>query len=264
MVYVMVQKKEHRIIWGCVMRYVTVGTFLILALGCTASVQADALLDQVIAGAKADKAIAWRVDRINTDLNDKGSVKETSLARFDGSAAPGTRWKLLSVNGKSASKKASADFSDKFNHNDFAPTYAQLATLLGTGAVKTAVTETSATYRIARLPAGTVTAAGYDLSAGLEALVTVDKTGAAPFVSHVRISAPKPFKPASIGKVEKLDRTMTFERGPNGLPVLTESVVDASFKVLVKSMSIRTHTAFQNQVPVVQTAALGTAAAEKR
>jgi hypothetical protein len=251
--------------WGCMMRNVKVGTFLFLTLGWTASVQADVLLEQVIAGAKADKAISWRVDRINTDLNDKGSVKETSLARFDGAAAPGARWKLLSVNGKTASKKASAEFSDKFNQNDFAPTYAQLANLLGTGAVKTAVTDTSATYRIARLPVGTVTAAGYDLSSGLEALVTVDKTGAAPFVSRVRISAPKPFKPASIGKVEKLERTMTFERGPNGLPVLTESVVDANFKVLVKSMSIRTHTAFQNQLPVIQTAALGApVAASKR
>jgi hypothetical protein len=243
------------------MRKTSLGTLLYFVFGCAPSVQADTLLDQVIASIKADKDIAWRVDRINTDLTDKGKVKEITVSRFDGAAPPGARWTLLNVNGKAASKKACAEFAEKFNQTNFSPTYAQLVKLLETGAVKTAATDTKTMYRIARLPAGTITAAGYDLSNGLEALVTVDRSGDNPFVSRVHISAPKPFKPVSIGKVEKLERTMTFERGPHGLPVLTQSVVDANFKVLVKSMTIRTNTAFQNQVPLMQTAALGSAIA---
>lgn len=224
-----------------------------------ASAQADALLDQVIAGAKADSRIIWKVDRLNTDMTASGETRETSVAHFDGSATKGSRWSLLTVNGKAAPARASAEFADKFNKADFAPTYAQLTELLGTGATKISSDTGSVRYRLASLPANAVTVSGYDLSKGLQAEFTVDTAGATPYVSTVSITAPKPFKPASIGRVDRLDRRMTFARGPQGMPVLMTSTVTANFKVLFKNISMRTHTLFQNQQPVTQTALLGKA-----
>jgi hypothetical protein len=223
----------------------------------TASVRADALLDQVMAGARADSQIAWRVDRLNTDMTATGETRETSLSRFDGTAAKGARWSLLSVNGKSAAAKDCADFSDKFNKTNYAPTYAQLTELLGSGAIKTGTDLSGTHYRLNALPAKAVTVSGYDLSKGLQAEFTVDTSGTTPFINTVRITAPKPFKPASIGRVDRLDRHMVFARGPQGMPVLVSSSVAADFKVLFKNISMRTHTVFQNQQPVVQTAQLG-------
>ncbi len=232
----------------------------LLFTGWSATAQADALLDQVVAGIKADQAVAWRVDRINTDFTNTGAAKSTTVAKYDGAAPRGTRWMLSAVDGKSPSKKASSDFADSFNKTGYTPTYAQLADLLSAGATKISEAPGVAHYRVACLPAKSVMAAGYDLSKGLQADVSIDTSGAAPFVNMVRITAPKPFKPASIGRVDKLDRSMTFARGPNGLPVLTQSEVNAQFKVLMKNITMRTHTAFQNQQPVVQTAQLGHAA----
>ncbi len=219
--------------------------------------QADALLDQVVAGIKADQAVVWRLDRINTDFTDTGAAKSISIAKYDGTAPRGKRWMLAAVDGKSPSKKAVSDFADSFNKTGYTPTYAQLADLLSAGATKISEAPGTVQYRIACLPEKSVMAAGYDLSKGLQADVSVDTSGPSPFVNLVRITAPRPFKPASIGRVDKLDRSMTFARGPNGLPVLTQSAVTAQFKVLLKSITLRTHTAFQNQQPIMQTAHLG-------
>lgn len=245
------------------MSLIKIGVAALFVCGSATAVRADALLDQIIAGARADKAIAWRVDRINTDMNNSGKADQVSVAHFDGAAASGARWSLVSINGQSATPKASADFSDKFNKSDFAPTYGQLADLLASGATKTGETDKTVRYRIDSLPAHTVVAGGYDLSKALQAEFTVDTSGPSPFVTSVHISAPKPFKPASVGRVDMLDRSMKFARGPQGLPILVESLVKADFKVLFKTMTIRTHTAFQNQLPIQQTAQLGKTAGSR-
>jgi hypothetical protein len=238
------------------MRMLRLGIVLLVA-GLAQTARADALLDQVIAGARSDADISWRVDRLNTDMDALGKAKEISLARFTGTSPAGTRWSLVSVNGKQASDKARATFSEKFNQSNYAPTYGQIAHFLKAGAERLASTPQSVTYRVKSLPAGTVVAAGYDLSKWLQADVIVDVTADKPFVSSVAICAPVAFKPASIAKVEKLDRSMTFALGPQGYPVLKETSVHSRFKVLVKNITLRTHSAFQNQTPMVQTAHLG-------
>jgi hypothetical protein len=218
------------------------------------AVQADALLELVVAGAKADKQVLWSVERINSDFDTSGKLKETSIAHFNGAAAKGARWSLVSVDGKAPKLSANKEFTKAFNAGDFAPTYAQVADLL----VGTAVKIAPNCYRLTGLPAKTVMAAGYDLSPFLQADVIVDSSGAQPYVSQVKITAPKAFKPMSLSKVQRLDRTLTFTRGPNGLPILATSVVSADFKVMLKTISLRTKTEFLAQKPLTQTAQMTT------
>jgi hypothetical protein len=229
---------------------------IICVLISGASARADALLDQVLAGAKADSKIAWRVDRLNTDMTPDGTTKETTLARFDGAAAKGTQWSLVSVNGKAAQEKACNEFSKSFNKGGFSPTYAQLVDMISPAAVRVSSDATGTRYRLPVLPAKAVVAAGYDLSRGLQADFTIDTSGATPFISAFNISAPKPFKPTSVARVDRLSRSMIYMLGPQGLPILKESTVAADFKVLFKNIAVRTRTAFSNQQPVMQTAQL--------
>ncbi len=218
----------------------------------TVPVRADALLDAVAAGARADRGVQWSVDRLNSDYDTAGQLKTSSVAHFNGAAAKGTRWALIAVDGKAPSSSAVQDFSKIFNAGDLAPTYAQVADLLTGAAIKVAPN----CYRVIGLPAKTVMAAGYDLSPYLQADIIVDASGMQPYVSQVKISAPTPFKPMSLSKVERLDRTLTFTRGPQGMPVLSASSVYADFKVMLKKISLRSQTQFHGQRPVVQTAQL--------
>ncbi len=233
---------DKSILW----RLGVAGSFFLSSL----AVQADSLLEQVVAGAKADKQLLWSVERVNSDFDTSGKLTETSVARFNGAAAKGTRWSLVSIDGKMPKPSADKEFTKNFNAGDFAPTYAQVADLLAGPATKISPN----CYRLMGLPAKTVMAAGYDLSAYLQADVIVDVSGSQPFVSQVKITAPKAFKPMSLSKVQRLDRTLTFTRGPNGLPILATSVVSADFKVMLKTISLRTKTEFLGQKALTQTA----------
>jgi hypothetical protein len=227
----------------------SVGLAFGLAL-VASSAYADALLDQIVAGAKADKQVQWSVDRTNADFDTDGKLKTTSIAHFNGAAAKGARWSLLSVDGKMPAASAEKEFSKMFNGGDYKPTYAQVADLLSG-----AVTKISPNcYRLTGLPAKTVMAAGYDLSPFLQADVFVDSSGTQPYVSQVKISAPKPFKPMRLSTVSRLERVMNFVRGPQGLPVMSSSAVISDFKVIFKTIALRTKTEFHAQKPLIQTA----------
>jgi hypothetical protein len=226
-----------------------VGLAFGFGLMCT-SAQADALLDQIVAGAKADKHVQWSVERSTADFDTDGKLKTTSIAHFNGAAAKGARWSLVSVDGKAPAANVEKEFSKAFNSSDYKPTYAQVADLLSG-----AVTKISPNcYRLVGLPAKTIVAAGYDLSSFLQADLFIDSSGAQPFVSQVKISAPKPFKPMSMSTVARLERVMNFIRGPQGLPMMSSSIVASDFKVIFKTIAIRTKTDFYSQKPLLQTA----------
>lgn len=73
------------------------------------------------------------------------------------------------------------------------------------------------------MPDGSVSAGG-DVSDKVAADATVDANGAAPFVSHLRVFARAPFRVMLIAKIDSLETSTDYARGPDGRSVLVHSV----------------------------------------
>jgi hypothetical protein len=229
------------------MRLSFFGAFLFVACATTASVRADALLQQALAPAADDAQRVWTVQRSALDYDADGHLKTKTVAQYDGTKPDGKRWSLLSVNGMEPSKSERDDFADIYKRNTLPPTYALVKTVVTANAIKLNETETMAHYRVPTLPAGSTAIKGLDLSKYTIADVTVDKRGPVPFICEVKVYAPKEFRPVAGGKVKRLERLLRFTMGKDGIPVLAEHSMTSDASILFKSITVRTVAQFSHQ-----------------
>jgi hypothetical protein len=115
-------------------------------------------------------------------------------------------------------------------------------------AFKLSETNSEAHYRVPTLPEGSTAIKGVDLSKYTIADVTVDKRGPVPFVSEVKVYAPKEFHPIAGSKVMRLERLLRFVMGKNGIPVLAEHSMISDASILFKPITIRTMAQFSHQI----------------
>jgi hypothetical protein len=213
---------------------------------------ADTLLTRALAPAADDVQRSWTVQRTGLDYDGKGRLKDKTIAQFDGTQPDGKRWSLLSINGAAPSKSERADFNEKFKANALPPTYALVKSVVTPNAEKLSETAIEAHYRVSTMPAGTTAIKGIDLSKFTIADVTVDKRGAIPFVSQVRVYAPKEFRPVPGGKVTKLERVLRFALGKDGIPVLAEHSMVSDATMLFKAITVRSTATFSHQETVAR------------
>lgn len=90
-------------------------------------------------------------------------------------------------------------------------------------------------------------ASGSDFSANAIAEASVSTTGPAPFVEQVRFTLVKPARLKLIAKVEGFEAITRYRVMPDGKPVPSEQVSDATGSVLGKQGRIRTTITFSDQ-----------------
>jgi hypothetical protein len=236
------------------MRLVYVGGCLFAALVLALPARADALLQRALAPAAEDAMRVWNVQRTGLDYDGAGNLKSKTVAQFDGTQPEGKRWALLSINGATPTKSQRADFNDIYKKNALPPTYGLVQTVVTSNALKLGETATQAMYRVTSLPAGSTAVRGLDLSKYTIADVTVDKHGVSPFVSEVRVYAPKEFRPMAGGKVKRLERILRFAMGKDGVPVLVEHSMISDASILFKSITVRSIAQFSHQAAIAQLA----------
>lgn len=242
------------------MRLLFIGVCLFATCSFTVPACADALLQRALVPAAEDAHRVWTVQRIGLDYDADGHLKTKTVSQYDGTQADGKHWSLLSVNGLEPTKSETSDFQDIYKRNALPPTYALVKTVVTPDAIKLSETESFANYRVASLPEGSTAVKGLDLSKYTIADVTVDKRGAIPFVSEVRVYAPKEFRPIAGGKVKKLERILRFIMGKDGIPVLSEHSMTSDASLLFKSITVRSVAQFSHQLVRVSTASLRAAA----
>lgn len=199
---------------------------LTIALLAALPARADALLDQIVAGARAAAPMGFQ----RTAVIEPGDPKQPTVKRvdrFDPAAPEPKRWTLVSVNGAPPTAKDQDQYRKQVTSVP-APGYYRIATFLSAGAVRAAHAQGHAVYRVAKLPAGSVKANGFDLSSRLSAELMVDQRGARPTVSRVRIYLAKPIRIMVVAKLDRFEAVSDYAAGGSGTPVLVAQSSDVT------------------------------------
>jgi hypothetical protein len=209
-----------------------------LAPALAAAPVADPLLQKLIAGAKAVPASSIRFERVskNSGREKDGPVEtEVRVDRWDG-----RQMTRISINGR----PATADEVEKARKaSSSVPGYHRVAEFLAGGARRTAEAPGQLTYHLDRLPKGSI-AMGGDRSDKFAGDVTVDTSGAQPFVSRMHFYAPKPFSIMFVAKVDRFDVVNDYRLGPDGRPMLVRQVQSISGAQFGKVGETRTESTF--------------------
>jgi hypothetical protein len=224
------------------MRTVAALPTIALALAMPAIARADAVQDQVVAAAKAVSPTGYGFTQ-TTRVERPGAAAKLFVSRYDPAKAVAQRWTLVSVDGKPPTAKAAAEAAKAARAQDV-PSYAEVAKWFGAAATRIAQTPTSATYRFARLPAGTVKIGKHDASADTMAEATVDLAGGVPVVTRVRYVSTAGFRMALVVKVDRYVFVTTYRAGLAAQPVIDSVTAEMTGSLLGKAGTLTTRTHF--------------------
>lgn len=183
---------------------------------------ADPLLTQVVESARAAKPFAFERQGVIEQVSGAKRREQHRTERFAGGA-----WSLVTADGRAPSEHDQAAFA-KAVASLPAPGYYRLATFLSGGAVRATDAQGRTIYRIARLPAGSVKASGFDLSDRLAAEATVEQANGRPYISRVRIFLPAPTRIMMVAKMDRFEAVSEYALGPGGAPVLTRQTTETA------------------------------------
>jgi hypothetical protein len=209
---------------------------------------ADALQDQVLAGARAAKETDFAFTQALV-IDQTGSKRRQVVSNYDPRRTAGARWKLVELDGKEPTAKE-LEAAAKRNGKRKPSTYADIADLFVGPAKRISSTPERVTYFFPRLPAGVLKMNDKDLSADTSAEAVVNISGKQPYVEQVRYRTNKPFRIALIAKVESLTAFANYRLMPDGRPVLQSSGSDMSGSAMGKSGSMKSRSSYAGHQPV--------------
>lgn len=211
----------------------------VLALAATGAAPADPLLARLLAGANAVPFATLSFDRstLASETGASGTERHTRVDRWDGHA-----WSVLSIDGKPPTP-AAATAALKSTSPDNVPGYYRLAAYLAAQPQRVVDATGAVTYRLARLPPGTVAikSAPPDKFA---AELAVDSSGPVPYVRRARYFAPQPFRMMMIARLDRFEATADYRLNAAGQPELVRQVIDVSGALFGRSGSQHTEYGF--------------------
>jgi hypothetical protein len=213
------------------------------ALGTPVASFADALQQQVLAGAKAVTARDFAFTQ-TTRVQRTGTPARDIVQRYDprrGTAA----WSLIKIDGRAPTPKESAA-SAKNSAKARVPTYARIDEWFGAPATRVATTPTSVTYRFASLPKGVVKLGSYDASSHTSAEAVVNTSGRIPFVERARFVSNTAFRMMLVVKVERFVFTTTNRIHADGRPVPDAVVTEFGGSFMGKAQTMKTQTIYSD------------------
>lgn len=201
---------------------------------------ADPLLDRIVAGARAVPPASIAYERSARTVVQEGSAPaktQTRTERWDGKAMT-----VLTIDGKPASAEEIAAGQKAAAGRPVAG-YHRVADYLGGGARRTTDAEGRTVYRVEGLPKGSIVV-GKDISDKVVAEATVDASGAAPFVSRLKMTLARPVSFFMVAKIERFEVVNDYRPGPGGRPALVRQVQTLAGAQMGKAGSTRTETVF--------------------
>lgn len=220
-------------------------------LGAASPALGDALLDRIVADARAvgPDDFAW-TRAVRTEQRSGGKVETRNIVeRYDPTRPADKRWTLLNVDGRAPTAKELQDHS-KAMADAMVPSYGRVARYLEAGAQRVAKGERTA-YRAMKLPKGALTIAKADLSAGAQAEAIV-ADGPKPYVERLDLVSTKPVRMMLVAKVERMDASSRYKLMPDGRPVLVEQISEMRGSMLGRAGTIRTVATFSDHRPVTK------------
>lgn len=195
------------------------------------------LLARIVAEAAGQEAKAGRYAYIRHMKVDSEDEVLDRVERFDPARPEGGRWTLLETGGQepTADQLADYDKNDKDRDSNVLEIYQDvIGDLDPAEAVLLEETETEAVYRLLNVNTDFLSMESDDLSKHLQARLTVDKTGPAPFASSLRIFVTEPVSKGMMAKINAFETAFSFMRHDRTGEVLPQEIrVEVSVKALV-------------------------------
>jgi hypothetical protein len=195
-------------------------TLVIFPAAGQAAPAADPVLLAVIAGARAVPPSTIAFERTSKTIAREASGATETSSRVD--RWDGRTLQRISTDGRPATAEEIATQA-KASKGRPVPGYHRIGDYLSGGARRISEKPGQITYRIDRMPKGSVDLNG-DKSDRFAADLTVDTSGATPVARQLHIFLPKPFSIMFVAKVDKFDVTNDYGTGRDGRPALVRSV----------------------------------------
>ncbi len=200
--------------------------FLALALAAAApapDLRLEPLREAIITDARALDPAGMAFERTTTAVRRGPGIKEKTVTveRWDG-----TRWTLVSVNGKAPSASQFKSFRKATAVNPV-PGYHRLAALLAAASDVQVDDEGRKILKIPVLPAGSVRTDSADISSHLSGEAVIATTEGKPWVARLKVRARENFKLNLLIKVTGFEQTFDYRLGPDGKPRLASQTADS-------------------------------------
>ena len=219
--------------------------FALAAGGLSCAAHADALQDQVLAGARAIRSDLYAFQRTMV-IERTGAARQVFVEQFDPRKPGAQQWALLSVDARTPTAKELEQWR-KADRGPV-PSYAQLAKWFGAPATRSDSAPGYVTYRFARLPAGAIKLGSHDASADTQAEALVNTKGKTPYVEQVRLASTKGFRMMLVASVQSMAVSGHYRLLSDGYPVPEESASIMTGSMLGKAATIHatvSYAAFQ-------------------
>jgi hypothetical protein len=196
---------------------------LLLAAAPADDVRLEPLREAIISDARAADPAGMAFDRTTTAVRRGPGIKEKTVTveRWDG-----TRWTLVSVNGKAPSASQFKSFR-KATAASPVPGYHRLAALLAAASDVQVDGDGRRVLKIPVLPAGSVRTDNGDISSHLSGEAVIATNDGKPWIARLKVKARENFKLNLLIKVTGFEQTYDYRIGPDGKPRLASQTADS-------------------------------------
>ena len=208
-----------------------------MSLTLAPAAHADALQDQLLAGARAVRADAY-VFRRTLAIERTGAARQVRVEQYDPRRPTPARWALVNIDGRVPTAKELAE--TRKQRRGPVPSYADLARWIGAPATRAPAPPGYVLYRFARLPKGALKLGPADVSGNMGAEALVNVKGARPFVERVRWTANKPFRMMLVASVRSMEIKGRYRLSADGQPVPADLSSQTAGSLFGKSGQLRT------------------------
>lgn len=188
----------------------------------------DELKQRILAQAQSVGAEDFAFTRtIKSEQVSNGKTEQhVNIDKYDPTKSGDTRWTLVSVDGAPPSADALSRYK-KETPKRRVPGYYRLAKYFGTAATVSTDAKGRTLFHFNSLPKDTAIVLDSDVSSNTSADVSVSDANGSPFAEQVHLTV-KPMRIKLIMKLDSYQSTARYRIGPEGKPLLVESVADMS------------------------------------
>jgi hypothetical protein len=186
----------------------------------------DDLKQQILAQAQSISPDSYAFTRtVKSEQTSNGKTEQhVNIDKYDPTKSGDASWTLVSVDGA----PPSADVLSKYKKETpkrRVPGYYRLAKYFGTAANVSTDAKGRTVFHFSSLPKDTAIVMDSDVSSNTSADVSVTEGNGAPFAEHVHLTV-KPMRLKLIMKLDRYESTARYRIGPEGKPLLVESIAD--------------------------------------
>lgn len=190
--------------------------------------KSDDLKQRILAQAQSVGADDYAFTRtIKSEQVSNGKTEQhVNIDKYDPTKSGDTRWTLVSVDGAPPSADALSRYK-KETPKRRVPGYYRLAKYFGTAATVSTDAKGRTLFHFNSLPKDAAVVLDSDVSSNTSADVSVSDGNGTPFAEQVHLTV-KPTRIKLIMKLDSYQSTARYRIGPEGKPLLIESIADMS------------------------------------